>query len=146
MSDLLQTLKNVKKALDGMSKFLAGVLPASNRSPDSAWISHWQGKLALASRLDNIIVDIERRRSAFDSLVGFLTNLPPAQIIVAPSNNADYCGRRIVPEQARHFLVTNYLVSCWTVYDSIYDLFTRLAGNGHRDHWRVERVAHLHHS
>lgn len=130
MSDLLQTLKNVKVTLDGVSKFLAGVQPASNAAPELVWISHWQRKLKLASRLDNIIVDIERRSAAFASLDGFLSSLPPMQVVVAPSDNADYCGMWVAPEQARHFLVTNYLVMCWTVYDSVYDLFTRLAGSG----------------
>lgn len=129
MSSLAKTLKNVKTTLDGTSCFLGGSLPVFSTKPVSEWLGHWKFKLGYSSRIDNLSCDLERRDIAWKALTTFFTAQEQSQPKVPVGSMRQYGLSGIDSSVARHFFVTTYLVSCWTIYDTLYDVYTRLAGS-----------------
>ena len=125
MIDLEATLGTVRNTLDSVRTYLGRVSSSASNPIQSKWVAHWMVKADRINHIDNIVEDIKRRKIALDALKNF--QIPAGG--VAPWL-VNYGTLPVNSKIARHFHVTSYLAITWSVYDSIYDLFSRMAGAG----------------
>ena len=125
MIDLGATLGTVRSALDAIKQYLDGLTSSSLNPIQTRWVAHWQLKANRLDHVDNILEDIQKRSIAYDALKNF--QIPTGG--VAPWR-VNYGTLPVDSKVARHFYVASYLAITWSIYDSTYDLFSRLAGAG----------------
>lgn len=124
MIDLGATLGSVRSELDAIKRYLDGLSSSSLNPIQTRWVAHWLLKADRLDHVDNILEDIQKRSIAFDALKHF--QIPAGG--VAPWR-VNYGTLPVNSKIARHFYVASYLAITWSIYDSMYDLFSRLAGS-----------------
>ena len=131
MSDLSASLQSAKSALDKLDAYLKSdvVVLGFPTDPQKSWIDWWTEKLKKRVLLDHVLEDLERRSDAFLALKKFPLKDAEDSISVSPPIRIQYGRVALRPETARHVFVTAYVSLTWSVYDLLYDLFSRLCGS-----------------
>lgn len=131
MSDLKVSLYSAKTALDKLCAYLESdtVISCFVTEPQKCWIEYWREKLKKRDLLVNVLEDIERRSDAFLSLEKFPLKDAEDNTPVFPPVHIPYGRVALRSETARHIFITAYLSLTWSIYDSLYDFFTRLCGS-----------------
>lgn len=131
MSDLSASLQSAKSALDKLDAYLKNdaVATGFTTDPQKSWIDYWTEKLKKRVVLDNVLEDIEKRCDACLSLEEFPLKDAEDDASVFPPTYIQYGRVALKVKTARHVFVTAYVSLTWSVYDSLYDLFSRLCGS-----------------
>ena len=92
-------------------------------------MEHWCAKLERRFCLEHILHDINNRGVACQALYNFPLCENGLSISIEPPEQIPYGHTPLRPELARHIFVVSYLSLTWSVYDCLYDFFTRITGS-----------------
>lgn len=129
MSDLKASLLSANETLHGLSIYLANRDSRLFSELQQTWVDHWSAKLAKIGCLGRILEDIDERAIACQALYDFPLYENGLSTSVTPPGQVLYGRTPLRPELARYIFVTAYLSLTWSVYDSLYDFFTRMTGS-----------------
>ena len=123
MIDFKASIAKSQKTLGEIKDYVDKAEHDSLGEPQKHWVSHWRGKLTRYFAFANVLEDIKKREIAFKALRQF--QMPTDS---TPLWSVNYGTLPINSKYARHFYVAGYLAITWSIYDALYDAFTRLAG------------------
>ncbi len=129
MSNLKTSLVSVKVTLDEACNYLVNRDRTLLSDLEKTWVDHWCAKLERRVCLENILKDIDYRGIACRALYDFPLNADGLSTSIEPPARIPYGHTPLRPELARHIFVASYLSLTWSVYDYLYDFFTRITGS-----------------